>query len=118
MTNWQSASTDEAAPPAESQRTGSGISVFLFVLAGLSLLWGVMVFLGTESRGYFERAPMQAGIGTAFITVGLLALFSALILAGVNGMVRRQTRALLAAQQAQAAELAQLVAATHCRCED
>lgn len=101
MTNPNSHSSP-ADPTAQIRFPG--IAVFLFIIAPFFLIFGFLIFMGASTRDFFSGAPFQSSLGLVVFMTGVLSLLSAVVLAGVDGIARRHTKALLAAGRAVADE--------------
>ena len=78
------------APPQRVSRIRlPGIATALLALSPFLLFLGFLIFVGSSTRGYFERAPFQATLGIVVFLTGVLFLTSALVLAGVRSIAQR-----------------------------
>jgi len=78
-----------APPPRVSRIRLPGIATALLALSPFLLFLGFLIFVGSSTRGYFERAPFQATLGIVVFLTGVLFLTSALVLAGVRSIAQR-----------------------------
>ncbi|QJW37939.1 hypothetical protein [Cellulosimicrobium protaetiae] len=75
-----------------------GVATALFVLAPLLAVPGALTFLGSSSSTY-DATRLSAVVGIALFWVGVAALMSALVLAGVRSIAQRQLDVLLQARR-------------------
>lgn len=89
-------SQPQNASGSVSPRIGlPGIAAIFFTLTPILLILGWMIFMGTSSRDFFSGAPFQAMLGTFLILIGLLCLFSALLLVGVRVITQQHLNVLV-----------------------
>ena len=67
-----------------------GVATALLSLSPFLLLFGWLTVMGTGSRGYFDRAPTQAMLGSGMILIGVMTLVAALTLVGVRAIAQQQ----------------------------
>ena len=83
------------APPQRVSRIRlPGIATAMLALSPFLLFLGFLIFMGSSTRGYFERAPFQATLGIVVFLTGVLFLTSALVLAGVRTIAQRHIEVL------------------------
>lgn len=66
------------------------VATALLSLSPFLLLFGWLTVMGTGSRGYFDRAPTQAMLGSGMLLIGVMALLAALTLVGVRAIAQQQ----------------------------
>ncbi|SJM52172.1 hypothetical protein FM112_02430 [Gulosibacter sp. 10] len=71
----------------------------LFVVSPFLLLIGGITVLSTVSRDYFERAMTQCMVGSGMLMLGVAALMTAIVLAGMRTMAQQQLNIMLAAER-------------------